>query len=240
MSKHHGLSKTAEYQRWIGMKARCLNPTHPSYPWYGAKGITVHPLWMNDFPAFLSEIGPCPTPKHTVDRIDGTKGYEPGNVRWATMREQNRNKSNLRVVSYRGQSKTVAEWAELRGMSGGTILSRLNRGLSPAKALSRQKTLGGAPSRKLSAHGRTMTLAEWSKELGLSRQVIFGRIKKGWPLDQVLRPVHDRAGPPPETIVAFGESLTIKQWAEKTGIPEPTIRGRLRRGRWTPERAVSP
>lgn len=79
---------------WNMMHQRTENPNHISYPHYGAKGIRVCPEWHKSLPddagwhAFIAHIGPAPTNKHSIDRIDPFRGYEPGNVRWATSKEQ--------------------------------------------------------------------------------------------------------------------------------------------------------
>lgn len=80
--------RTPEYRAWINMRQRCYDPKHISYKYYGALGVTVAPEWHRDFPAFLTHVGPRPTPKHSIDRINPWGNYEPGNIRWATKREQ--------------------------------------------------------------------------------------------------------------------------------------------------------
>jgi len=84
--------RTPEYQAWQNMRARCMNAAHPKYARYGGRGITVCPEW-DSFPAFFDHIGPRPSADHSLDRIDNERGYEPGNVRWATRREQQLNRS---------------------------------------------------------------------------------------------------------------------------------------------------
>lgn len=82
---------TPEYRAWVSLNTRCKYAHRKDFKWYGARGITVCPEWQKDFAAFLREIGPRPSPKHSVDRINNDMGYEPGNVRWATRSQQIRN-----------------------------------------------------------------------------------------------------------------------------------------------------
>ena len=75
------------------MVARCTNPRHPAYPSYGGRGIGVCARWRDDFMAFFADLGPRPSPAHSLDRLDNTRGYEPDNCRWATRSQQQRNKT---------------------------------------------------------------------------------------------------------------------------------------------------
>ncbi len=81
----------SEHQCWRNIKARCLRPHHRQYEYYGGRGITIHPEWENNFMAFLDHVGRKPHPSLSLDRIDNDGNYEPGNVRWATYRQQNAN-----------------------------------------------------------------------------------------------------------------------------------------------------
>jgi hypothetical protein len=98
----HGQSsghiRTKDYVTWCNMKSRCYNPANRQYKYYGGRGIKVCAEWMHDFIAFMKYMGLRPTPKHTLDRIDVNGNYEPGNVRWATPREQLYNRRKFQVI----------------------------------------------------------------------------------------------------------------------------------------------
>lgn len=140
----HGAARkgqwTAEYKTWRGMKARCLIPGSSGFFKYGARGIKIAPEWVDDFPAFLEHIGTRPTDTHSLERIDNNGNYEPGNVRWATPIEQARNRRSSRFLEYRGERRTLSEWAERTGMSPHNIKQRVDKlGWSVEKALSTPK-----------------------------------------------------------------------------------------------------
>lgn len=88
----HGMTDSRVYRIWLGMRNRCHNPNQPHYERYGGRGITVCEAWRNSFEAFLADMGEPPTDKHSIDRIDNARGYEPGNCKWATAKEQATNK----------------------------------------------------------------------------------------------------------------------------------------------------
>lgn len=98
----HGLIRRPEYNVWSAMKDRCLNPNGSNYPNWGGRGITIYAPWVNDFVAFFEYIGPRPTVQHSLDRIDNDGNYEPGNVRWATRKEQRANQRAYPVGAAHG------------------------------------------------------------------------------------------------------------------------------------------
>jgi hypothetical protein len=105
-------STSREYETWLNIRGRCRNPKHVSYERYGARGIKVCPEWDASFEAFLANVGPRPD-GHSIERIDNSKDYEPGNVRWATTLEQANNKRNSRRLTVGGITRTIPEWGRL-------------------------------------------------------------------------------------------------------------------------------
>lgn len=134
----HGKSRTAEYESWHAMKGRCGNVNNRKYKDYGGRGIEVCQRWRDSFEAFLSDMGLRPTTEHSLDRFPDKDGnYEPGNCRWATIEEQNRNRRNNHMVELNGQSKTMSEWCQEKGVAKSTILNRVKSGMSPQEAFTR-------------------------------------------------------------------------------------------------------
>ncbi len=121
----HGLQHTLEYNSWRAMKARCYQPKFHAYHRYGGRGITVCDRWLRSFGAFLTDVGPRPSQSHSLDRFPNKDGnYEPGNVRWATPEEQQRNRGDNFCVTFRGETKSISEWADRLGFSNSKILSK--------------------------------------------------------------------------------------------------------------------
>jgi hypothetical protein len=134
----HGLSDTPEHNIWLGIRKRCTNPADRVYPYYGGRGIKVCQRWDN-FANFLADMGPRPSPQHSIDRYPNQDGdYEPNNCRWATRTEQMRNKSDNRLLTLGDETHCVAEWAERLGISVNTIRKRVYSGYTDEQALSTQ------------------------------------------------------------------------------------------------------
>lgn len=114
------------YTCWVQMVSRCTDPKCEQYNQYGGKGITVCNRWLV-FDNFIADMGPRPTLGHSIDRKDNKGNYEPSNCRWATRTEQNRNKNDNHRVEWRGETKCLAEWEEVTGISQRILWDRLVR-----------------------------------------------------------------------------------------------------------------
>lgn len=102
-------SHTVEYKTWIRIRDRCSNPKTTNYRYYGGKGVRVCDRWQNSFANFYADMGPRPSDKHSIDRINSNGNYEPDNCRWATLTTQNNNKSDNHIVTYRGKQMTFTQ-----------------------------------------------------------------------------------------------------------------------------------
>ena len=123
-----------EYTSWSNMRNRCTNKNDQAYKNYGGRGITVCARW-DSFEKFLEDMGPRPSLLHSLEREDTNGNYEPGNCKWATCTEQQNNtRTNVRML-YRGEVKTVAEWAREAVVNPHTFRTRLWAGWSLEEAL---------------------------------------------------------------------------------------------------------
>lgn len=131
----HRSGKSSEYKSWNGLKDRCLNPKSRVFHRYGGRGITVCERWQNSFENFIADMGPKPTAKHSIDRIDNEKGYFPENCKWSNQTEQTRNTRRNRLLTLNGATRCMTEWSEITGLGIGTIWKRKKLGWSDARAL---------------------------------------------------------------------------------------------------------
>lgn len=129
-------NRTPEYSAWSSLKNRCRSPQSKYYDRYGGRGIHICDRWAESFADFLADMGPRPSPEHSIDRIDNDGNYEPDNCRWATRKEQTRNRRSNRLLLAFGQSLTIAEWAERNGVRPPAIRQRLRIGWSNEDAVS--------------------------------------------------------------------------------------------------------
>jgi len=124
----HGKSNTRLYTIYAGMKARCLKPNTNSYENYGEKGITICNEWLNDFMCFYNwAINNGYKENLSLERIDNNQGYEPSNCKWIEKKLQSRNIKSNKMISFRGKTLCMAEWAEQLGINYNTLNSRLGK-----------------------------------------------------------------------------------------------------------------
>lgn len=128
------------YDIWVQMRARCNNPNHPSFKWYGARGIFVCERW-NSFQTFAEDMGERPEGMQ-IDRIDNDGNYEPENCRWVTSTENHRNRRGNRLLTAFGETKTMAEWLEddRCAVSKNTLKNRVFRGWPDEEAITSPTT----------------------------------------------------------------------------------------------------
>lgn len=134
----HGLCRSPEYGVWMNMNQRCKNQLNVAWKNYGGRGITVCERW-NNFALFYADMGPRPTPKHTLERLDNDAGYGPENCSWETRTVQNNNSRNNRLLTIDGKTMNVSEWARHAGLRVGLIRARLNYGWSDERAVKEPK-----------------------------------------------------------------------------------------------------
>ena len=123
----HGHSmRTPTYTAWSNMLRRCSNKKARDYKNYGGRGVSVCERWKT-YANFLADMGDKPSNDLSLDRIDNSGNYEPGNCRWATVATQIRNRRRTRIIECFGQSLTLKEWADRLGISNATLLERLEK-----------------------------------------------------------------------------------------------------------------
>lgn len=186
--RSHGHCKNGKlsptYSSWTAMWARCIYPSAINWKKYGGRGIKVHPRWEK-FENFLADMGERPAGK-TLDRFPNRDGnYEPGNCRWATREEQQRNRDDNRMITHAGETLSLVEWAKRVGIHPETISGRIDHlGWSVEDALSK-KARGSLA--EITWRGRTLTLKQWAKRLRISYTTLYNRARRGLSPEEILK-----------------------------------------------------
>lgn len=141
----HGMHKSYTYNSWKAMKERCTNPNHDQYEYYGGAGTTVCDQWFNSFQQFYDDMGERPE-DCTLDRIDVNGNYEPGNCRWATVEEQNRNKTNTIYVIWENNKIALRDlYMQLdlnsKGIPYGTLYAKVRNGETVENILKKKERI---------------------------------------------------------------------------------------------------
>jgi hypothetical protein len=123
----HGMHNTRLNHIWRQMKYRCTSPKAPEYKNYGGRGIKVSPRWMDSFQAFLDDMGSTYEEHLTLDRIDNNGDYGPDNCKWASYKEQHRNRRDNHNLEAFGKVQSIAAWSEEYGIPVNTLKNRMYR-----------------------------------------------------------------------------------------------------------------
>lgn len=137
-NKKHGMAKTKIYATWGRIINRCYSKDLSDWPLYGGRGIRVCDRWRYSFENFLLDMGNTYKEGLTIDRKNNDGNYEPGNCRWATQKQQQRNRRNNHSVTFNGKTQCIAAWADELKIKESTLGMRLGRyGWSVEKALTK-------------------------------------------------------------------------------------------------------
>lgn len=115
-----------EKRAWLGMRSRCNSREPHKVASYSARGITVCDRWWHSPAAFIFDVGLAP-PDATLERIDNDRGYEPGNVGWATKQAQARNRRTSRLLEHDGRVATIVEWSEITNIRATVLYARVEK-----------------------------------------------------------------------------------------------------------------
>lgn len=232
-------------QRWIGMLKRCKSTRPEVARNYAQRGIGVCDEWhhFDTFARYVVEVIGVPSfegaQRITIDRINNSKGYEPGNIRWATYSENLRNRRCNRIVEYNGEQVTIAELAERYGKKYGLLMDRIARyGWSVDKAVNtptqhdRRRTVPYRSKAEtiLELDDRVMPFSMWCKEYQIEPETLRGRLARGWNMADALTKPSDKGSASrnrAERFVYKGQPRTLSELEAITGIKRATLRYRL-------------
>lgn len=178
----HGLSKTRIHYIWRAMKDRCYNPSNSHYYLYGNRGIAICDEWLNDFVSFYNwSMENGYSDNLTIDRIDNDKNYSPENCRWTTEIIQSNNKRNNKLFTYKGETKSLAEWCRILGVKYGDVQNRLNHGYSFEESVS-----PNFKKKDIFKNEENKRIHKICKERNVSYSLVIQRIRSGWDLERAL------------------------------------------------------
>lgn len=146
----HKKNHIPEYRVWAGMIHRCHCESSTCFKDYGARGIYVSKEWASSFAQFMKDMGPRPSPRHQIDRLDNNGPYSAENCAWHTASQNARNRSSNTRIECFGERLTLSEWVEKTGFNRATIQNRLRFGWRPEEALTVVPGPRGRHSRRAS------------------------------------------------------------------------------------------
>lgn len=181
------VNNVKEHSTWRNMIIRCSGKySNNKDNSYTRRGIIVSEEFKN-FKVFFEHVGEAPTPKHTLDRIDNDRGYERGNLRWVTPRENSCNRSDTRYYEYQGKFLNIIELEPFLKCNLRTFTSRMQRGWILEDAMSESKLQPRRINDIINFNGQDLTLTQWSKITGTPVQTLYDRINKlGWGVEKAF------------------------------------------------------
>lgn len=223
------------YVRYHKMLARCYNLNDLMYHRYGGRGITVCDRWLGKggYDRFMDDMGECPDPSLSIDRIDNNKGYSKENCRWACRQTQNRNTGRNRLVEIDGVAKCIEEWASVSGVSSHCIAKRLKRGWAAQEAVYTQEQTGvGHLKKRRRDHGPQVGVSK-AYQPGDASFIIPN------PPDHVpeLQGPYLQIGTREKLLFVDGVCKPFGLWMKDTDVPRSVAKDRLTRG-WTDKDAL--
>lgn len=231
-----------EYVAWVSIKQRCYNPKLKNFHLWGGRGITMCDRWFNDYTAFLADMGPRPSPKHSVDRRETDGNYEPNNCRWATRKEQGRNIRTNRMITVKGETICLAEWAERSGISADVISCRLDAGWCSECAVSLAKYKSCLHRERkqhpsigvLTIDNETKSIQDWAKDYKIKHGTVRARLRSGWcakcavmqPLAGDCEHLNHAAPANHVRLTVNGRTDTLQEWSKTSGMRPSLLRTR--------------
>lgn len=170
------------YDIWRGMKKRCYLKSNQNYKNYGARGVAVCDKWLNPDEFYKWSINNGYADNLTIDRINNDGNYEPSNCRWVDIKAQQNNKRNNKYITYKGETKTMSEWAKTLNINYKLLKSRLVSGWEFERAISTpNKSIG-----KFTVNGEINTARYFAKKYDVPEVTVYDRLKRGLSIEEAL------------------------------------------------------
>lgn len=185
-NRTHNLSSDPLYQTWAGIIGRCTNPSNNAYKNYGGRSIKICDEWRHDFAAFhafIIKLEHYGEDGYTIDRILTDGNYEPGNIKLSTRAEQARHTRQNRMITYKGETKCLADWAKSTGISVAVLRTRLKFNWT-LERLFDPKVRESNRNKLIAYNGREQNLTSWSKELHIGMTTLQRRLSHGWSVER--------------------------------------------------------
>jgi hypothetical protein len=216
------------YIVWQNMRCRCENPTDKSFPNYGGRGIRVCERWQV-FENFRDDMLGTYQPALQIERVNNHGNYEPSNCRWASRKEECRNRRSNVLIDTPWGRVTVAEAAERSGVGYTTVLRRVHAGWAPDRLLELPDD-----NRLIPTPWGSLTVTEAACRSGVHPRTLATRVALGWHEDRLFKQV-----PASRLIETPWGLLTVAEAAKRSGVGYVTLRLRLRVG-WPADRLFMP